>query len=116
MKPEYKSYNKIYDEDTKNVNDVPVVEDLAPSKEEKKEVENNEVSNEEPKKEEIKIGKIIKCSAVNLRSEPSLNSLVKTTVRVGEHVKVVNKIKNFYFVKFNSYEGYIMDDYVDVEG
>lgn len=118
MKPEYKFYNKIYDEDVKKVNDVPVVEDMAPS-EEVKEVEKiKEEIVEEPKKEEIKIGKIINCPAVNLRSEPSISkdSFIKTTIRAGENVKVVKKVKNFYFVKFNDYEGYIVEDYVDVNG
>ena len=70
---------------------------------------------EEPK-EENKVGKIINCPAVNLRSEPSLESFIKTTIRAGENVKVVKKVKNFYFVKFNSYEGYIVEDYVDIKG
>ena len=112
MRSEYKQYNKISNGESLE-NNVPVVEDLAPSTEEVKEKVVKPIV-EERRNEINKVGTIVKCVAVNLRSEPSTNSFVKKIINAKDTVIVLFKKNNFYFVNHGSDEGYIMEDYVEL--
>lgn len=111
MKPNYREYSKMSNVETIE-NNVPVVEDLAPSEEEVKEEIVNDPVVEEKEEEMNKVGTIVKCVAVNLRSEPSTNSFIKKVINAKDTVIVLSKKDNFYFVKHGNSEGYIMEDYV----
>ena len=111
MKPDYKQYNKISNGEPVE-NNVPVVKDLAPSEEEVKEEVVIKPIVEEKKEEMNKVGTIVKCVAVNLRSEPSTNSFIKKIINAKDTVIVLSKKNNFYFVRHGKEEGYIVEDYV----
>lgn len=111
MKTDYKQYSKIPNVELEKIpeNNGPVVEDLATSKEE---VKDEVIKEEIPNKDEGRPGEVVNCRAVNLRLEPSLESVINKILYKGEKVKIIKETGDFYFVKYNSFNGYIHKDYV----
>ena len=59
---------------------------------------------------------VITGETVKLREEPSMDGSLVTLLSVDNKVEVLGKDGEWYHIKYEDYEGYVYQDYVDVEG
>lgn len=59
---------------------------------------------------------VITGKTVKLREEPSMDGSLVTLLSVDNKVEVLGKDGEWYHIKYKDYEGYVYQDYVDVEG
>ena len=58
---------------------------------------------------------VITGETVKLREEPSMDGSLVTLLSVDNKVEVLGKDGEWYHIKYKDYEGYVYQDYVDVE-
>ena len=58
---------------------------------------------------------VITGETVKLREEPSMEGKLVTLLSVDNKVEVLGKDGEWYHIKYKEYEGYVFQDYVEVE-
>lgn len=64
------------------------------------------------KKPVIKTGKVVDCSKLNVRKDPSTDADVVTVIDNGTEVKVLETVKDFVKVEIDSVTGYCVKKYI----
>lgn len=64
------------------------------------------------KKPVIKTGKVVNCTKLNVRKEPSTDADIVTVIDNETEVKVLETVKDFVKVEFDSVTGYCVKKYI----
>lgn len=102
----YSSYSKL--DSTEPVEESKPLEDVAPSWPEEK------PTIEEPTPNKVRIGKVVNCSMVNVRTSPKSDSPIAAIIPAEETVVVLEGPKDGYYKVLvnNVIDGYIKEEYL----